>query len=54
MSKMTRRTNPIVVIKEVDMDISHIYSCNHMVGLDKISSNASISTPSIKFLQTWT
>jgi hypothetical protein len=37
MTKMTRRINPIVVVKKVDLDISHIYSRNHMVEMDKIS-----------------
>jgi hypothetical protein len=36
---MTHRTNPIVVVKEVDLDISHIYSHNHIVGMDKIFSS---------------
>jgi hypothetical protein len=39
MTKMTHRTNPIVVVKEVDLDTSHIYSHNHMIGIDKISSS---------------
>ncbi len=38
---MTRRTNPTIVIKEVDLDISHICTCNHLVGMDKISCNES-------------
>jgi len=37
MTKMTCRTNPNVVVKEVDLDTNHIYSRNHMVGMDKIS-----------------
>ncbi len=36
---MTCRINPIVVIKEDDLDISCIYSCNHMVGMDKMFSS---------------
>jgi len=36
---MTCRTNLIVVIKLVHLDISCIYSCNHMVGMDKIFSS---------------
>jgi hypothetical protein len=35
---MTCRTNLIVVVKIVNLDTSHIYSYNHMVGMDKISS----------------
>ncbi len=34
---MTHRTNPIVVVHIVDLDISRMYSCNPMVELDKIS-----------------
>ncbi len=37
--KMTRRTNPTIVVKVIDLDTSHIYSYNHMVGMDKISSS---------------
>jgi hypothetical protein len=37
MTKMTRRINPIVVVKEVDLDTSCTY--NHMVKMDKISSS---------------
>jgi hypothetical protein len=40
---MARRTNPIVVVKEIDLDTSRIYICNHMVGMDKISSNESLT-----------
>jgi hypothetical protein len=36
---MTCRTNPIIVVKVVDLDINCIYSHNNMVGMDKISSN---------------
>jgi hypothetical protein len=32
---MTCKNNPIVVVKILDLDISHIYSHNHMVGMDK-------------------
>ncbi len=39
MTKMTQRTNLNVVVKVVDLDTSCIYSHNHMVGMDKISSN---------------
>jgi len=39
MSKMTHRTNLTIVVKVVDLDTSRIYSPNHMVGMDKISSN---------------
>jgi hypothetical protein len=31
--------NPIVVVKEVDLDTSHIYSRSDTVGMDKIFSN---------------
>jgi hypothetical protein len=34
---MTRKINPTVVVKEVDLDISRMYNRNHMVGMDKIS-----------------
>ncbi len=37
MTKMTCRTNPIIVVKVVNLDISRIYNCNHMVRMDKIS-----------------
>ncbi len=36
---MTRRIDSIVVIKVNDLNIPHIYSCNHMVGMEKISSS---------------
>jgi hypothetical protein len=36
MTKMTHRTNLIVIVKLVDLDTSCIYSHNHMVGMDKI------------------
>ncbi len=36
---MTCKNNPIVVVKILDLDISHIYSHNHMVGMDKIYSS---------------
>jgi len=39
MTKMTCRINLTIVVKVIDSDISHIYNCNHMVGMDKISSN---------------
>jgi len=39
MIKMTCRTNLTIVIKVVDLDINRIYSHNHMVGMDKISSS---------------
>jgi hypothetical protein len=39
MTKMTHRTDLTIVVKIVDLDISHIYSPNHMVGMDKISSS---------------
>ncbi len=39
MTKMTCRTNPTVVVKVIDLDINQIYNYNHMVGMDKISSN---------------
>jgi hypothetical protein len=40
MTKMTRRTNLTIVVKVVDLDVSHIYNHNHMVGWDKISFSA--------------
>jgi len=42
MTKMTHRTNPTVVVKVVDLDTSCIYSRNHMVGMDKISSSGMV------------
>jgi hypothetical protein len=36
---MTHKINPIVVVKVVDLDISRIYSHNHMVGMDNFFSN---------------
>jgi len=39
---MTRKINPDVVIKEVDLNTSYIYSCNYMVGMDKISSSENL------------
>ncbi len=33
--EMTRRTNIIVVVKVVDLDVNHIYNHNHMVGWDQ-------------------
>jgi hypothetical protein len=39
MTKMTRRTNLIVVVKVVDLDTSCIYSFNNMIGMNKLSSN---------------
>ncbi len=39
MTKITHRTNLTIVVKVVDLDTSRIYSPNHMVGMDKISSN---------------
>jgi hypothetical protein len=39
MTKMTRTTNPTIIVKVIDLDTSHIYSCNHMVGMEKILSN---------------
>ncbi len=38
---MTCRINPTVVVK-IDLDISRIYNSNHMVGMDKVSSNVTI------------
>jgi hypothetical protein len=51
MIKMTRRINPIVVVKEVDLDISSIYSHNHMVEMDKTSFSEMTSL--IKFNFFW-
>jgi hypothetical protein len=39
MINMTHRTNITIDVKIVDLDMSHLYSRNHMVGMDKISSN---------------
>ncbi len=39
MTKMTSRTNPIEIIKIVDLDTSYIWNHNHIVGMDKISFN---------------
>jgi hypothetical protein len=39
MIKMTHKTNINVDVKVVDLDINSFYSHNHMVGMDKISSN---------------
>ncbi len=39
MINMIHRTNITIDVKIVDLDINHLYSCNHMVGMDKISSN---------------
>jgi hypothetical protein len=36
---MTPKTNLIVIVNVIDLDISCIYSCNHMVRMDKISSS---------------
>jgi hypothetical protein len=35
---MTHRINPIVVIKETNLDTSRIYNRNHIVGMDKMFS----------------
>jgi hypothetical protein len=47
MTKMTRRTNHVIVVEVVDLDISCIYSHNHMVRMNKISSNATSDFSSI-------
>jgi hypothetical protein len=36
---VTCNINLIVVVKVVNLDTSCIYSCKHMVGMDKISSS---------------
>ncbi len=36
---MTCKINLIVIIKIIDLNISHINSCNHIVGMDKIFSS---------------
>jgi hypothetical protein len=36
MTKMTNRSNPTIVLKEVDLDTTNMYSHTHMVGMDKI------------------
>ncbi len=40
MTKMTHRTNLIIVVKVIHLDTSRIYNHNHMVGMDKIFSSA--------------
>jgi hypothetical protein len=47
MTKMTHRTNLSIVVKLVDLDTNHIYSHNHMVGMDKISSSETIPKTSM-------
>jgi hypothetical protein len=39
MIKISHRTNLIIVIKKIDLDTSCIYSCNCVVGIDKLSSS---------------
>jgi hypothetical protein len=39
MTKMTHSTNLTIVVKLIDLDTNCIYSHNHMVGMDKISSS---------------
>jgi uncharacterized protein YpuA (DUF1002 family) len=36
---MKCKIDPTEVVKKIDLNISHIYSHNHMVGMDKIFSN---------------
>jgi hypothetical protein len=36
---MTHRTNPTIIVKVIDLNISCIYTHNHMVGMNKISSS---------------
>ncbi len=36
---MTCKTNLTIVVKVVNLDMSCIYSCNHMVGMDKKKFN---------------
>ncbi len=36
---MTCKINLIVIIKIIDLNISRIYNCNHVVGMDKIFSS---------------
>jgi hypothetical protein len=36
---MTHRTSKTIDVKVVDLDINQLYSHNHMVRMDKISSN---------------
>jgi len=42
---MTHRINPTVATKVVDLDINHIYSLNHIVEMDKISSSVFSISP---------
>jgi hypothetical protein len=41
MIKMTHKTKITIDVKVVDLDISRLYSHNHMVRMDKILSNES-------------
>jgi hypothetical protein len=36
---MTHKTNPTVIVEVIDLDTSHVYNRNHMVGMNKISSS---------------
>jgi len=37
MTKITHRTNLTLIVKIVNLETSQIYSCNHMVEMNKIS-----------------
>jgi len=39
MTKITHRTNLIIIVKIIDLDTSHISNRNYKVGMDKISSS---------------
>ncbi len=39
MTKITHRTNLIMIVKIINLNTSHIYNRNYMVGMDKISFN---------------
>ncbi len=42
MTQITHKTNLTIIVKVVDLDTSHIYNDNHMIGVDKISSSACV------------
>jgi hypothetical protein len=44
---MTCKTNLTIVVKLVDLDIYHIYGCNHMVEMNKISFSETKSKASM-------
>jgi hypothetical protein len=42
MTQITHKTNLTIVVKIIDLDTSHIYNDNHMVGIDKIFSSVCV------------